>query len=156
MRDDRQVGACIRGCRSGVNKSADDTCGSLTPRISEALRSLGPSGAGLVWLGEAHSLSCKEENQKLSGGSAFPMCPLFPSGRSAPLGRAVSLGPDAAPGHAPELLGVCVSERLLPGCSVQFKDGHPTSGATGGSSGGCRGEVFSEAVSLVHRVVYQM
>nr|CAI9695940.1 unnamed protein product [Rangifer tarandus platyrhynchus] len=95
------------------------------------MRSLGPSGAGLVWLGEAHSLSRKEENQKLSQGSAFPMCPLIPqwSERSSGLGR-----------HAPELLGVCVSERLLPGCSVQFKDGHPTTGATGGSSGGCRAQ----------------
>lgn len=102
--DDGQVGACTRGCRSGVNKRADDTRGSLTPRISEAMRSRGPSGGGLVCLGEAQSLSRKEENQKLSRGSAFPTCPVFSSGRIAPLGGAVSLGgrgPDAAPGHGP-------------------------------------------------------
>ena len=143
------MGGCTGGCRSGVNKGADVTRGSsaVSPRIFEAMRSMGPSRAGLVWLGEAHSLSHKEENQKLGRGSVFPVRPLLPQWpeRSSGWGcESGARGTDSAPGCAPKPLSVCVSEWLLPGCSAQFKDGHPTSGAPWGSSGGCRGKVFLE------------
>lgn len=154
------MGGCTGGCRSGVNKGADDTRGSSTvsPRIFEAMRSMAPHVRALFGLERPTASVIKRRISNSAGALCSPCVPSSPSGQSAPLDGAVSPGRGALtlPQGRPPSPWACVSEWLLPGCSAQFKDGHPTSGATGGSSGGCRGKVFLEDMRCVRRVVSQM
>lgn len=115
---------------------------------------MGPSQAGLVWLGGAPQPRKGTEPQKL-GGLCAPVSPSSPGVQSAPpeSGAAGECGRGTA---APQ--GVRVSEWLLPGCSAQrAHTAAPVRGhwgklwrlhrsLLGGREACARGVVFSEAV----------